>query len=124
NRLSRAGAQDAVHLSRPQSICMFVKRPGTHGVADLLGSCRIDSAQVLDDVISASSDQYLLARTEKCFHPVPCIRDQTGSRTCCFEDACRWGETNISHRFAVDIEHHASGAVEGIVISGAHETDP
>src|SRR5436190_2222181 len=68
--------------------------------------------------------QNLGARIKEVLNTHPMVRDQASSGSGSFENSGRRRKAHFRHRLAIDIQHHACGAIDHIVMRRPDVPDP
>src|SRR6266571_368970 len=103
---------------------MVAQGPCAHVFADFVRPGCGSISQTGDNLLRAASHQYLLFGFKKLFDTGPTIGNHTSPGAGGLEDARRRRKTDPGHGVAIDVEHHARGTVDAIVIAGPNVTDP
>src|SRR5207237_2494839 len=107
-----------------QLIRVFLESALAHRRTNLDGSIGADLAEVADDVPGTMSNQNFAFWRKELVHTSPGIGDQASTCARSFKDPGRRREANVSHRLPVDVQNHARRAIDAVMVTSAHMTDP
>src|SRR4051812_3290182 len=117
-------SENGIHMVGTLGVGMIAQRALSHAYADLLGAGCRDLAQQRNDLLRAAGDEDLAIRGEETVDAGPRISNETRAGASGFKDTRGWGETDLGHGVAIDVEHHAGRRIHRIVIAGADMSDP
>src|SRR5207237_10571437 len=91
---------------------------------NLGGSLGADLAQVADDVPGRMSNQNFASQREELLDACPGIGDKASPCPRSFKDPGGRREANIGHRLPIDVQDHAGGTIDAVMVAGAYVADP
>ena len=118
-----AVAEGEVGLRGALSVGVVAQAAGVEGVPDAAAGGGVVVEQCLGDVFGVAHDEDFAAGFEAVGDARPVVAEQAGAGAGDLEDARGGREAEVGHGRAVDVQHHAGGAVDSVVPVGGDMAD-